>query len=477
MKHLFPIPSWVYDTVIYQIFPDRFFIGKGKTVEDKRHLYEKRGGKIEKWGISPKRSNDGSHVKIFYGGDLWGISEKIEYLKDLGVNAIYLTPIFMAQSNHKYDTMDYFKVDPQFGGLKALKNLINNLHNNNIKLILDGVFNHVGKEHVLFKKALKGTKKYRNMFVFYENHYRGWWGTRSLPELVLEETVVKEYISEILWKYLELGIDGWRLDCGQDLGPEINRFITAKVKEFSSEKYVVSELWTYPSYWSMVDGIMNYHFRENVISYLNDKNPNCGFYIEKAYKETENIHACWNMLDSHDSERLSTVLRDKFQRKAAVLLQFTYPGVPVIYYGTEIGIDGGNDPECRKTMEWDRKKWDNELREFYKKLIYLRKREPALRYGGFELLSNEPLIFMRKSQMVLDNIIVYVNKNDKEIEMVVNVPDGRILSGTEFVDLLSEEKFYVSGGTLKLYMKGRSFGVLKINNKIVRNYDQYKRIR
>jgi glycosidase len=225
----------------------------------------------------------------------------------------------------------------------------------------------------------------------------------------------------------------------------------------------------------MVDGVMNYHFRENVIDFLLDKNPNAGFDLQKAYNETSNIFGCWNMLDSHDTKRLATVLNDKFLRKAAVLLQFTYPGVPVVYYGTEIGLTGGDDPECRKTMEWDSSKWDNELREFYKKLIYIRKNEPALRYGGFELLSNDPLIFMRKSPFVLDQIIVYVNKN-KEAEISVSLPDNRLLSGTSFVDLLSNDEFHVIGGTIKLKLPAQSFGILKVSNKIVKDYDQYKRI-
>lgn len=475
MNSKFPLPSWVYDTVIYEIFPDRFFIGKGKSIYDKRDLYEKRKGKIEDWGVPPKKSKNNDHVNVFYGGDLWGISEKIDYLKDLGINAIYLTPIFYASSNHKYDTIDYFRVDPQFGGLPALKNLIKSAHKNNIKIVLDGVFNHVGKEHVLFKKALKGDKNYKNMFVFYKENYRGWWGTSSLPELHLEEVKVKEYIVSVLRKYLELGIDGWRLDCGQDLGPEINRFINAKVKEYSSEKYLVSELWTYPAGWDMVDGIMNYHFRETVIDYLLDKNPNAGYYLQRAFNETSNIYGCWNMLDSHDSERLASVLKDKFLRKSAILLQFTYPGVPVIYYGTEIGISGGNDPECRKTMEWDSNKWNKDLLDFYKKLIYLRKKEPALRYGSFELLSNEPLIFMRKTPYVLDNIIVYVNKNE-ETEISVSIPENRLLSGTSFVDLFTYEEFYVLNGTLKLKLSGRSFGILKVKSKVVKGYDQYKRL-
>ncbi|OOC42303.1 cyclomaltodextrinase [Thermosipho sp. 1074] len=472
----FPIPSWAFDSVIYQIFPDRFFIGNGSNVELKRNLYEKRGGRIENWDVPPKKKERSEHVKVFYGGDLWGVADKISYLKELGVNVIYLTPIFLSNSNHKYDAIDYFKVDPQFGGIKALKKLLKKLHKGNMKLILDGVFNHVGKENVYFKKALKGNKSFKNMFVFYEKHYRGWWGTKSLPELVLEEISVKEYITNVLIKYLELGIDGWRLDCGQDLGPEFSRYITSKVKGFSSEKYVVSELWTYPAGWDMVDGVMNYHFRENIISYVKGTNKNFGLYLERMYKETSNILTCWNMLDSHDTERLATIIEDKFLRMFAIFLQFTYPGVPVIYYGTEIGMDGGPDPECRKTMDWNENNWDIELRDFYKRIIKLRRKEPALRYGGFELLNNDPIVFMRKTPMVLDNLIVYGNIYDKPYELIVNLPDNRILSGTEYVDLFNDEKYYVKGGTLQIRMLPRSFGILKLKNTIVNNYDQYKRI-
>ncbi|ABR31424.1 cyclomaltodextrinase [Thermosipho melanesiensis] len=472
----FPIPSWVYDTVIYQIFPDRFFIGKGLTVEEKKQLYEKRGGRVEKWGVPPKRDEKNDHVRVFYGGDLWGIAEKIEYLRDLGVNAIYLTPIFLSNSNHKYDTIDYFKVDPQFGGIRALKRLINSLHAENMKLILDGVFNHVGRENVYFKKALKGKNKYRNMFIFYENNYRGWWGTKSLPELVLEEVSVKNYVIDVLIKYLELGIDGWRLDCGQDLGPEFNRYITSKVKEYSSEKYVISELWTYTGGWDMVDGIMNYHLRENIVSYIEGTNKNFGFYLERMYNETDNILACWNMLDSHDTERLATTINDKFLRKFAIFMQFTYPGVPVIYYGTEVGINGGPDPECRKTMIWNEEKWDNDLRDFYKKLIYLRKNEPALRYGSFELLNNDPIVFMRRTPMVLDTLIVYGNIYDEPLDITISIPEKRLLSGTEFIDMFTEDRYFIKGGMLKIKMLPHSFGILKVKNNIVNNYDQYKRI-
>ncbi|QTA37510.1 glycoside hydrolase family 13 protein [Thermosipho ferrireducens] len=471
----YPIPSWVYDSVVYEIFPERFAIGKGKTIEDKRKLYESRGGKIENWGVPPKATKNHDHVRVFYGGDLWGIEEKIEYLKDLGINTIYLTPIFLAESNHKYDTIDYFKVDPQFGGILALKKLIKSAHKNDIRIILDGVFNHVGKKHVWFEKAVKGNKKYMNRFIFYETHYRAWWGAHSLPELHLEEVEVKDYISQILKKYLELGIDGWRLDCGHDLGPMINRYINATVKRFSSEKYLVSEIWTYPSGWDMVDGIMNYHFGNTVINYLTGKLKNAGVELEKAYKETPNIHGCWNMLDSHDTERLATVIKDKFLRKVAILLQFTYPGVPVVYYGTEIGIEGGKDPECRATMEWNENKWDRELRDFYKMLIKLRKTESALRFGSFELMSNEPLVFLRKAPMVLDDIIVIVNINEEK-EIAFSVPDHRLLSGTPFVDVFTQEESYIVGGVLKVKLAAKSFKVLKVSNKVVKGYDQYKRI-
>ncbi len=473
---MYPIPSWVYDSVVYQIFPDRFKIGNGLSIVEKKDLYEKRGGVIEKWDVLPKATKNADHVKTFYGGDIWGIIEELDYIKSLGTNCIYLNPIFLSPSNHKYDTVDYFKVDPQFGGNVALKKLINETKKNKIKLVLDGVFNHISSQHPWFLKALKGNKKAISNFSFYEDGYRAWWGAKSLPELHLEEVEVRNYILSVVEHYLKLGIDGWRLDCGQDLGPVNNAVITAKAKEFSAESYVVSELWTYPAGWDMVDGIMNYHFRNSVYAYLKNEMNNLGNVLEKAYRETENIFGCWNMLDSHDTERLATTLPDKDLRKLAIVMQFTYPGVPVVYYGTEIGMTGGNDPECRAGMIWDKDKWDTDLLEFYKKIISIRKSKPALRFGEFRTLSEEPLVYMRKAPYPLDDIIVAINKDESQKTVTVSVEDNRILSGTQFIDLFTSEEFYAVGGTLRLNVEPKSFRILKARNFIKKNYNQYKRI-
>lgn len=469
----YPTPYWAFESVVYEIFPDRFAIGKGKSIKDKAHLY--KDGILKDWDESPVSTGDGRQNRWFYGGDLWGIAEKVDYLKELGINAVYLTPIFKSPSNHKYDAVDYFKVDSQFGGMNALKSLLKSLKSNSIRLILDGVFNHVSSQHPWFLRAKRWMRDYVSRFSIYEDGHRGWWGIRSLPEFHLEENVVREYIASVVEYYLKLGIDGWRLDCGQDLGPVNNAFISSVVKSVSVDKYVVSELWTYPDRWDMVDGIMNYNLREVVFSYLNGELKEPGNALEGVFKSTRNIYGCWNMLDSHDTERLANSIPDKALRKLAIVLQFTFPGVPVVYYGTEIGLDGGKDPECRKTMVWDRSKWDLDMFEFYKKLIALRKSEIALKVGSFEVLNNEPLVFLRRAPYVLDDVIVAVNPGE-ERKVAVSVKDGRLLDRTVFVDLFTQEQFKLTSGVLRFEIAEKSFRILKPLNEIVRGYNQYKRI-
>lgn len=472
---LYPTPSWVYESVIYQIFPDRFAIGLGRSIIDKKELYTRRGGKIVTWDYQPRHKPNIEHCFEFCGGDLWGIAEKIDYLKDLGVNVIYTTPIFLSNSNHKYDTIDYLKIDPQFGGKKAFLYYLKTAKSNGFRIILDGVFNHVSKEHKWFKRALKGDKEHLAKFSIYKDSYRAWQNVPDMPEWNWEEVSVQRYLLGVVEHYLKLGIDGWRLDVGFDVGYANNALITSRAKAISIEKYVVTETWNFPSNWEVVDGIMNYHFRETVIGWLKNELSNISHALQSAYDMTPNIYGCWNMLDSHDTQRLATVIRDKELRKLAIVLQFTYPGVPFIYYGSEIGIEGGWDPENRAPMIWDEKRWDKELREFYKKLIEIRKRETALKIGEFKVLVDEPLVFFRKAPHVLDNIVVSINRSNKT-EVAVSVPDGRLLAGTTFVDLFTGEEFWIVGGVLRFNVPEKGFRILKAINKINKNYNQYKRI-
>ncbi|MFN3691766.1 MAG: cyclomaltodextrinase [Fervidobacterium sp.] len=468
---LYPLPTWVYESVVYEIFPDRFQVG----IELNKKIKFYKDGTLKNWNEIPDATGDRRQGKIFFGGDLIGVLNRLDYIEELGANTIYLTPIFKSPSNHKYDTVDYFKIDPQFGGNSSLKKLLQKLKSKGMRLILDGVFNHVSSEHPWFKKAVKGNRNFISKFSFSNDGHRGWWGIRSLPELNLEENLVREHITNVITYYLKLGIHGWRLDCGQDLGPVNNAYITSVVKAFSEDKYVVSELWTYPNRWNMVDGVMNYHFRELTVNYLLNVLTDLGLKLEKMYRESPNIYGSWNMLDSHDTERLANTIPDKLLRKLAIILQFTFPGVPVIYYGTEIGMEGGKDPDCRRPMVWDISKWDTELFEFYKSIIRLRKTETALKIGTFELLNNEPLVFLRKCPYQLDNLIVAINKG-KEKSIAVPINDGRILDRTVFVDLFTKEKFKVISGTLKFTIREKGYRILKPLNEIVNGYNQYKRI-
>jgi glycosidase len=461
--------------VIYQIFPDRFAIGKGKSVHDKTQLYTSRGGKIADWYVLPKHKPNIEHCFEFYGGDLWGIAEKLDYLRDLGVNLIYTTPIFLSPSNHKYDTIDYMKIDPQFGGERAFKFYLKAAKENNFRVMLDGVFNHLSKENKWFKRALKGDKRHIAKFSIYKNGYRSWQGVQDMPEWNWEETTVREYLLSVVEHYLKLGIDGWRLDVAFDLGYVNTALITARAKAVSVEKYVVAETWNFPSNWEVVDGIMNYHFRESVVGWLKGELKNITQPLQSAYNLTPNIYGCWNMLDSHDTPRIATVIPEKSLRKLAIILQFTYPGVPFIYYGSEIGMQGGADPENRAAMVWDEDRWDRELLGFYKKIIEIRKTQTALKIGTFEVLNDEPFVFLRRTPYVLDDIVVAINKLGKQ-EIAVSVPDGRLLAGTCFVDLFTQEEFWIIGGVLRFNIPSKGFRILKATNKTKGNYNQYKRI-
>lgn len=475
----YPIPTWVYESVIYQIFPDRFAIGRGKTVRDKETLYTKRGGRIVDWDVPPSRKPSGEHVKEFYGGDIWGIVEKLDYLADLGVNVIYTTPIFISPSNHKYDTIDYFRIDPQFGGGAAFNLYLRRAKEKGFRILLDGVFNHLSADNAWFKSAKNGQLKHISKFTIYEDGHLCWNNYGGMPEWHLEEISVRQYVLSVVRYYLEKGIDGWRLDVGFDLGYVNNALIASQVKAISLEKYVITETWNFPAGWTVVDGIMNYHFREVVLGFVRGELENAADALEDAFMQTANIHGCWNILDSHDTERLATVVPDKNLRKLAVVLQFTFPGVPVVYYGTEIGLEGGPDPENRATMKWDEHRWDKELLEFYKRIIAIRRRETALRMGTFELLSGrrtgEPLAFLRKTPHVLDDVIVIVNPRGEQ-RVALSVPDGRLLAGTRFEDLFTGETFHIVSGVLRVHVPKQGFRILRVRHTPERGYDQYKRI-
>lgn len=382
---VFTPPEWVKEAVFYQIFPERFADGDPSNNPEN----------TQPWGGKPEWHN-------FFGGDLQGVIDHLDHLAELGVNAIYFTPIFEAPSNHKYDTRDYLKVDPHFGTTDTLKRLVAECHKRGIRVILDAVFNHCGRTFPPFQDVLaRGA----------DSPYAGWFHVREwpldvkdgvptydtfafepqMPKLNTEHPEVRRYLLEVSRYWIEeADIDGWRLDVANEVDHQFWREFRRVVKAAKPDAYILGEIWHDAQPWlqgDQFDAVMNYPFTNAVLDFvargaLDGKgfaDALGGLLAAHARPVTE---AAFNLLGSHDTARLLTVCGgDKRKMKLAVVIQFTFPGVPCIYYGDEIGMHGGGDPDCRKCMVWEEGSQDRELFRFYQRIIRLRRQHAVLRTG------------------------------------------------------------------------------------------------
>ncbi len=386
-------PKWACEAVVYQIFPDRFH--RSNKVRDHDHLT------LKEWGDKPTFHG-------FHGGDLYGVIDKLDYLENIGINCIYLNPIFSSAANHRYHTYDYFQVDPLLGGNKALRILIRELHDRGLRIILDGVFNHCGRGFWAFHHLLENgiNSPYKEWFCinnwplrpYIKNGknpgYSCWWNDPALPKFNHEHIPVRNYLLEVASFWTNLGIDGWRLDVPDEVPSDFWILFRKEVKSINSDAMIIGEIWGDAREWlkgDQFDGVLNYRIGWSSLSWVaNDnlkstyKNPfyplkiiNTKSFIEIIqttlgwYRKEANI-CNWNLLDSHDVPRaLNTLKGDIEALKLALLLVFMQPGIPCIYYGTEVGLFGGIDPNCREGFPWD-ENWDCDLRPFLKSLILLR---------------------------------------------------------------------------------------------------------
>jgi len=383
------VPDWVQDAVFYQIFPDRF--ANGDPNNDPPN--------VQPWGSQPT-------IWGFQGGDLRGISNRLDYLLDLGVDAIYLNPIFRSTSNHRYNTLDYFQIDPKLGDLDDFHTLVDRLHRRGMRLILDGVFNHCGRGHFAFVDVLENQEHspYRDWFHIRHfpvdayspgeaSDYLAWWGIKSLPKLNTDNPATRQYLLQVARYWIEQGADGWRLDVPNEIDDDSfwAEFRHA-VKSINPDAYLVGEIWKADGRWvgdGHFDGLMNYPLRECVLNLLHpapSDTSGCAALLENLTRlyPYENVKAMYNLLGSHDTERALTALQDNVSRlRLAYAFLFAYPGAPAIYYGDEIGLTGGKDPYCRAAFPWDETRWNQELRGWVKFLIRLRKSHPVLRRGAY----------------------------------------------------------------------------------------------
>lgn len=460
-------PDWAKKAVFYQIFPERFFDGNPSNNPEN----------CQPWGAKPENFNH-------FGGDLDGVIQKIPYLKSLGISGIYFNPIFASDSNHKYDTKDYTKIDPHFGTLETFDKLIKTAHANGIKVILDGVFNHTGDKHFAFQDAMKNGPKspYWNWYKVYGDtiiqspkpNYDCWWGFGSLPQLQtgLNPQVDNHLLNDVVKYWGQRGIDGWRLDVPNEVrNPEFWVRFRNTVKSINPNAYIVGEIWEDASYWlqgDKFDSVMNYVWRKNMVQFFAENSINVDTFdqnltnLRLAYNK-EATDAMFNILSSHDTPRILNLSGGNIWKvKAAVFFQMTYVGAPVIYYGDEIGMDGAMDPDCRRTMEWNKVNDSNPVLSYYKKLIKIRNQHPALQDGFFQSVmrhnANQLLAYVRLNGN--DKLICALNNSDRAQD--VTVPLARIdLQSGSVQDLMTGKIYPVVNGMATVKIEGHEGAILQ----------------
>ena len=454
-------PEWLDEAVVYQIFPERFNNGNDELDPDN----------LKKWGELPKRDS-------FFGGDLQGIYEKLDYLEDLGVNTIYLTPIFESLSNHKYNIDDYLKIDEHFGDEEIFEKLVNKAHDKDMKIILDAVFNHSGFNFFAFEDLRKNGEdsKYKNWYIYdslplqteipvnYETFARN---IPNLPKLNTANKEVQDYLLKVTEYWMKnFDIDGWRLDVADEVDPSFWRRFRKKVKSLDKDAYIIGEVWHSGMKWlqgNQFDAIMNYSFTEAVIDFIaRDKIGPSEFdnrlTINRMNYREDIANSLLNLLDSHDTPRiLRHCNEDKNKMKLAVLIQMTYPGVPMILYGDELGLTGGDDPDSRRCMPWNNDQADYNLRDFYKSLIKIRKNNEILQKGDFETFVIEEAKNIYSFKRILDSeeIIVIINNNPEKREFSFQSQKNK------FVDLLTNKEYKENKEKIKLNLNPYQGVILK----------------
>lgn len=405
-----PSIDWIKEAVFYQIFPDRFH--NGDPTNDPL--------RTEPWGNPPTRTN-------FFGGDLQGVMDKLPYLRGLGINALYLNPIFKAQTNHKYDTTDYYSIDPAFGNNALFSRLVHELHMNGIRIVLDGVFNHCGESFFAFEDLMKheAESEYKDWFIvrsfpITDNplSYHTCGGASYLPKFNVENPQVQDFIYKIATFWLkEAGIDGWRLDVPCKIPLPFWQKFRSVVKSTNPQAYLIGEIWRDASPWvggDIFDGVTNYHLRDLIIGYCStgflDAEDFSYEVIHQQQDLGESAFFMLNLLGSHDTPRILTLFKGEINRLLiAITFLMTTVGTPLIFYGDEIGMTGETDPDCRRPMEWNESRWNRRIYDTYQTLIGLRGTHRCLCRGSFLPLITFNNLFAYKREYKGDQAIVILN--------------------------------------------------------------------
>lgn len=457
--------DWIQGGVIYHIFVDRFRRG---GVDYRKPSAVHR----DDWGGTPYYLPDENGIvknDDFFSGDIYGIIEKLTYLQGLGVTCIYLSPVFEAASNHKYDTGDFMKIDPGFGGDEAFEKLCIEAKEVGIRIILDGVFNHVGVDSRYFNKYgnydavgayQSKDSPYYDWFNFLDwpDKYEAWWGIELLPAINERNAAYQDFIcgaDGVIAHWTKKGVAGWRLDVVDELPDAFLDPLCQAMKRENPDSYIVGEVWedasnkvAYSSrrrYFQggQLDSVTNYPIKDAIIAFIKDGDaPRLAAVMDSLCQNypAPVLHSLMSILGTHDTMRILTVLGSddfpatkqemehfrldepqlrnaKQKLRLAAALQFTLPGVPCIYYGDEAGMEGGADPFCRKCYPWGNE--DTELIAWYSQLAKLRQDLPALKNGEYILKQATAGIFAFTRGHGEDQILVAVNnsKQDATLEM------------------------------------------------------------
>ena len=412
-EEMFEVPDWAANKVVYQIFPSRF--AASQPVDKKL------------WYKAPITPMDDLH------GDFRGIIDHLDHIQDLGIDVIYMTPSFKSNSCHKYDTIDYYEIDPSFGTKEELKELVQKAHDRGMKVVMDAVFNHTGKEFFAFQDILeKGEKsKYLDWYYIDELPLKGKWGEipnflcfgyyGGMPKLNLKNPEVEKYITDVACYWIrECDIDGWRLDVGDEISHFFWKRFRKAIKAVKKDMLIIGEIWHYAGDFlegDEWDTVMNYPFYLNLIDLLADEKINVSQFIQNLGYLKGRLHKkcyplMWNLIDSHDTARFLYLCKDnKKKQHLAAAFQLLLPGMPMIYYGDEYAMPGANDPDCRRGMYWDEEYQDKEMFEWYKRLLQVRKAHTCIVEGELaEAITRDE-----------DETIVLTRKNGEEtIALIFN---------------------------------------------------------
>ncbi len=429
----FKEPDWVRHTIWYQIFPERFANG------DKDN---------DPVGVKPWRSDLSPNRTDYYGGDLQGVLDHLDYLQELGINGIYFCPIFKAYSNHKYDTIDYLEIDPDFGDKDLFRRVVEAAHQRGIKVMLDAVFNHIGDQSIQWQDVLANEENSRFASWFHINKFPVAYEetdnfenakkltfdtfafTPHMPKLNTANPEVKQYLLDVAAYWIkEFDIDAWRLDVANEVDHVFWRRFAETCHQLKPDFYILGEVWHNSQPWLAGDqfsAVMNYAYTETMINgivkhSLTPSRMVDGLNYQRTLYQRQVNEVMLNTLDSHDTARLLTVCdHDKDLMRQILAFTFLQEGEPCIYYGDEIGMDGGNDPDCRKPMNWDEATQDQQLFKFYQQLIQLRLQNADLLTQGefiWDVIDNDRRI-IKFTRLLNDRSIVGTFNIGQQIQTI-----------------------------------------------------------